>query len=247
MSVSPIITDLVVPPLCLPFACIAGALLALRWRAGLWFAAAMAALLIVLGMPAVGQSLIASLEHHLPLAPSAADPPEAIVILSADATQGKGPHPYNVGQLTLVRLLAGVRLWHRVKLPILVTGGPVGPKGAPTLAQRMAHVLKADFNAPATWQENASYNTWQNAEYSARILQANHINAVYLVTNAWHMKRALYCFQHFGIKITAAPVRLAKPSFGNAGDFAPSVNGWAASYYAFHEWIGLAWYELRYP
>jgi uncharacterized SAM-binding protein YcdF (DUF218 family) len=246
MSVSPIITDLVVPPLCLPFACIAGALAALRWHSALWVSVAMALLLIILGMPVVGQSLIATLEHGLPLAPPAADPPGAIVILSADATEGAGPHPHHVGPLTLLRLLAGVQLEHEVRLPILVTGGATSPAGSPTLAGRMAHVLAADFRTPATWEEAASANTWQNAEFSARILHANHIDSIYLVTNAWHMKRAMFCFRHFGIRITAAPVRLAKPGLGEAGGFAPSINGWAASYYAFHEWIGLAWYALRY-
>ena len=243
---TPLLTDLVVPPLCLPFACLAGAVAGLYWRSGLWVSAAMAVLLIVLGMPAIGQSLIASLERNLPLTPSAADPPGAIVILSADATDGAGPHPYHVGPLTLLRLLTGVQLWHTVKLPILVTGGPTAPRGAPTLAGRMATVLTKDFNIPPAWEETASANTWQNAEFSARILKANHIDTVYLVTNAWHMKRAMFCFRHFGIHVVAAPVRLAKPRYDRASDYAPSINGWGASYYAFHEWIGLAWYRMRY-
>jgi uncharacterized SAM-binding protein YcdF (DUF218 family) len=247
MSISPFVTDLVVPPLCLPFACLAGAAAGLYWRSGTLFAAIMAVLLIVLGMPAVGQTLIASLETDLPLSPEPADPPKAIVILSAEGTQGKGPHPYSVGPLTLERLLAGVQLWHRNgPLPILVTGGPTGPRGAPTLAARMAYVLTEDFAMPVVWQETASRNTWENAEFSARILKEKHIDSVYLVTNAWHMKRAMYCFHHFGIETTAAPVRLAEPDYSELGGFAPSINGWAASYYAFHEWIGRLYYAIRY-
>lgn len=246
MSVSPLLTDLVIPPLCLPFACLAGAVAGLYWRSGIVFSIIMALLLIVLGMPAVGQTLIASLETSLPLTPDKVDSPKAIVILSAEGTQGKGSHPYSVGALTLQRLLTGVQLWHRVSLPVLVTGGPTGSHGAPTHAARMAGVLTADFAIPVVWQEAASLNTWQNAEFSARILKAKHIDSVYLVTNAWHMKRAMYCFHHFGIETIAAPVRLTQPDYSSITDFAPSINGWVASYYAFHEWIGRLYYALRY-
>ena len=42
---------------------------------------------------------------------------------------------------------------------------------------------------------------------TASILQEAGIQRVYLVTHAWHMRRALLAFHRFGITATPAPVR----------------------------------------
>jgi len=247
MSLNSFATALVVPPLALLPVTLAGAALGWRWRrAGLVLAGIGAGLLLLLSLPAVSGNLLVSLEHGLPLVPPAQDPPQAIVILSADAVHVAGPHGFGVGPLTLERLAAGAALYRRVHLPILVTGGRPQAGGGPSLAGRMATVLVQDFRVPVRWQETRSSNTWQNAAFSAAILAHQNIRSIYLVTHAWHMRRALFCFRHFGFTVTAAPVHLDRTPTAVLSDFAPSVTAWAESYYAFHEWIGIVWYRLRY-
>ncbi|MDA8052240.1 MAG: YdcF family protein [Rhodospirillales bacterium] len=246
MSLDPFATAAVVPPLAILPLPIVGALIGWRWhRAGFAIAALGGLLLTLLSMPAVGIPLLVSLEHGLPLAPPARAPPQAIVILGADVSHGAGPNPFGVGPLTLERLAAGSALYRRVHLPILVTGGKPYPGNDPSLARRMAKVLVQNFRVPVTWEERRSANTWQNAAFSAPILARQGIRSIYLVTHAWHMRRAIYCFRHFGLSVTAAPVRLDFISF-DVSQLAPSISGWEDSYYAFHEWIGLVWYHLRY-
>ena len=77
------------------------------------------------------------------------------------------------------------------------------------------------------------------------ILRANGISTIYLVTHAWHMRRALIAFHHFGIKIIPAPVQLDR--FPNFSWFylMPQVYGWQVTYYAVHEWLGYVDYALR--
>lgn len=97
-----------------------------------------------------------------------------------------------------------------------MTGGPV-TDGSTTgrlvngkvvsLADIMARSLADDFLVPVRWREGLSEDTWQNAEFSAAILRADGIHNVYLVTQAWHMRRALYAFRYFGVNAMAAPVR----------------------------------------
>ncbi len=247
MSLNVFATALVVPPLAAIPITLAGAALGWRWRrAGLVLAGIGAALLLLLSLPAVAGSLLAVLEQGLPLTPLPQDPPQAIVILSADVVHAAGPDGYGVGPLTLERLVAGVALYRRVHLPILLTGGRPDNGGGPSIAARMATVLARDFDVPARWQENRSANTWQNAAFSAAILAHQNIRSIYLVTHAWHMRRAMFCFRHFGITVTAAPVRIDRMPTPVLADFAPTVTAWADSYYALHEWIGLAWYRLRY-
>ncbi len=247
MSLNVFATALVVPPLAAIPISVAGAALGWRWRRlGLVLAGTGTALLLLLSLPAVAGNLLVLLEQGLPLAPPPEDPPQAIVILAADAVQAAGPNGYQVGPLTLERLAAGAALSHRVHLPILVSGGRPDTGGGPSLAARMATVLTGDFGVPVRWQERRSADTWQNAAFSAAILAHENIRSIYLVTHAWHMKRALFCFRHFGIAVTAAPVRLDRMPTPELADFAPTITAWTDSYYALHEWIGLAWYHLRY-
>jgi uncharacterized SAM-binding protein YcdF (DUF218 family) len=46
-------------------------------------------------------------------------------------------------------------------------------------------VLQDDFQVPVRWEEGRSADTWQNAEFSARILHQAGISRVYLVTHSW--------------------------------------------------------------
>jgi uncharacterized SAM-binding protein YcdF (DUF218 family) len=247
MSLNVFATALVVPPLAAIPLTLAGAALGWRWRrAGLVLAGVGAALLLLLALPVVSGSLLASLEQGLPLAPPPQDPPQAIVILAADVVHAAGPNGYGVGPLTLERLAAGAALYRRVHLPILVSGGRPDTGGGPSIAARMTTVLTQDFGVPVRWQENRSTNTWQNAAFSVAILTRQDIHSVYLVTHAWHMKRAMFCFRHFGLAVTAAPVWIDRMPTPVLADFAPSVTAWADSYYALHEWIGLVWYRVRY-
>ncbi len=160
-----------------------------RRRPGRGLALGAAALLVALalGVPATGQALLATLEGGLPTRPPADAPPQAIVILSAEVehtTEGLEPGP-----LTLQRLLAGARLWHRTHLPVVVSGGVLG-SGEEPVAAVMARTLERDFGVPVRWIEDRSRTTWENAADSAAMLRPEGISAVYVVTHAWHEPRA---------------------------------------------------------
>ena len=230
-----------VPPPNLVLVAIAG--LVLMWRrrrAGTIVVAASLGLLLILSLPIVSQALIVSLEQGLPLEPPRNDPPQAIVILSAEMQHTLGPGPdVRVGPLTLQRLSAGAALERRTHLPILVSGGTL-EADEPPIAELMADSLRNDFGVPVQWIEDHSRNTWENASDSAAILEPLGIHSVYVVTHAWHEHRAMIAFRRTRLRATAAPVQLDEL---NAGAL-PAATAWLQSYYALHEWIGLAWYWL---
>jgi uncharacterized SAM-binding protein YcdF (DUF218 family) len=128
-------------------------------------------------------------------------------------------------------------------LPILVSGGEVG-KGAPPVAVLMRESLTRDFQVPVRWTEDRSRDTWENARDSAAILRAAGIGSIYLVTNAWHERRALMAFAGTGLTVTAAPTPLDRPAGPIPSDFVPQALSWEISFYALHEWIGCIWYAL---
>ena len=230
-----------VPPPNLVLVAIAGlVLMRRRRRAGTIVVAASLGLLLVLSLPVVSQALIVSIEQGLPLEPPRNDPPQAIVILSAELQHTLGPGPdVRVGPLTLQRLSAGAALERRTHLPILVSGGTL-ERDEPPIAELMADSLRNDFGVPVRWIEDRSRNTWENASDSAAILEPLGIHSVYVVTHAWHEQRAMIAFRRTGLRATAAPVQLDEL---NAGAL-PAATAWLQSYYALHEWIGLAWYWL---
>ena len=238
-------TLLIIPPMnCLAAACLGAALG--RRRFGRPLTILGLAGLVLFALPAVSGSLIGILESGLTAPPAASAAPQAIVILSGDQAEiiAGNARTYRVAALTLEREQAGAALARRTGLPVLVTGGALQP-WSPPLAEIMATSMAQDFNVPVKWREQNSLDTWQNATLSAAILHQAGICTVYLVTHAWHMKRALVAFRRAGITAIAAPVAIdTKPNF-RAGAFVPGARAWLESYYAMHELIGWAWYAIR--
>ncbi len=245
MSLAGLPSLFLLPPLnCMVAAC-AGAAWRHR-RAGRVLLVAGLAGLVLLSVPLVAGSLLATLQTSLPTRADPADPPGAIVILAgndAEVQTADGPG-YEVGWLTLERERAGARLARRTFLPILVSGGVIR-SGAPTLASLMAASLHEDFALPVMWQEQHSIDTWENAADSARILRQAGIGTVYVVTHAWHMRRALMAFRAAGLHAVAAPVSPAAWPLLRWASLVPRVSAWEESYFAVHEWVGCAWYWLR--
>jgi uncharacterized SAM-binding protein YcdF (DUF218 family) len=230
-----VVAALLVPPISLLFVTMIGLLVLRRHRRIGRFLAWFGLLgLLIMAMPAVSGLLLFTLERDLPLSPPPDRPPQAIVILGGDTPQG------TLGPLSLERVRLGALLARRTGLPILVTGGSLRVYEAP-VAVMMADSLVRDFQVPVQWIERNSSDTWENAHLSAIILREQGIKSVYLVTQAWHMRRAIVAFADTGIKVTALDCRTAPL----AGGFVPEVGAWRASYFAMHEWVGWIWYSLR--
>lgn len=237
---------LVLPPINLILAVLLGVcLLRACPRLARWLIGGAAVAMLLLTLPAVSDTPLYWLEADLPLVPPPDNPPQAIVILGADLQRVAGqPERYTVGVLSLERLRAGAELYRRTHLPVLITGGSDDPK-RPPVAAVMAEVMTGDFQVPVQWQELRSRDTWENAHDSAEILHRNGIRSVYVVTHAWHERRAMIAFAPTGIIATAAPVLLDTPPGRGPDDFIPSAKELMVAYYAAHEWIGCVWYSLR--
>ncbi len=241
MTLQNLLSNLVIPPPSLVYLGIAGVMLAAtrrRARAGLVLGTLSLLVLFGLGTGVVAKGLLVSLENGLATTPPQGAPPGAIVILSGEVD--RTPTGLEPGPMTLQRLLAGARLWRRTHLPVLVSGGPLEP-GEEPLAAVMDRALVQDFGVPVRWVEPHSMTTWENARDSAAILRPLGIGTIYLVTHAWHERRAMLAFRHFGL----TPISVSVPPDVFAGGLIPTVGGWSRSYYALHEWAGLLDYALR--
>lgn len=199
-------------------------------------------LLWLLSTPLVSCQFISWLEKQIPT--DTRCKPQAIVVLGA-GTYFNAPEygGDTVTDLGLERLRLAAHLHRKTNLPILVTGGhPDG--GTHSEAKLMQSVLEHDFHVPAKWAEEESINTRENAQFSRKVLQQQGIDSIYLVTQAWHMPRALGIFNRVGFCTTPAATGHQIRNHITALSFLPNAKSLAVSYAALHEGIGIIWYSL---
>jgi uncharacterized SAM-binding protein YcdF (DUF218 family) len=200
--------------------------------------------LVLLAMPAVADTILAGLETHLTQPTTGSPPPQAIIVLGAEVRRTREAPGVVVGPLSLERLASAARLQRKTGLPVLISGGTMQSDIHP-IADVMADSMRDDFQVGVRWRETRSLTTWENARFSAEILKKEGITSVYVVTHAWHMRRALLAFHGLGLTVTPAPTPPERREGAVFEDFVPHASTWVVSYYALHEWIGYAWYALR--
>lgn len=174
---------------------------------------------------------------------------QAIVVLAAG--RYKAAPEYGGEEIpdyvALARLRYAAKIHRSTGLPILVSGGGGTPDGDyKPLAASMAKALQGEFGLPVKWLEDRSVNTDENAQYSSRILKREGIRRVFLVTDAMHMPRAELAFRQSSIEIVSAPTIFFGTETPTSGDFWLSAENLRRSSYAVYEWLGLAWYTVRY-
>lgn len=221
-------------------------LLARRFRGARVLAAGALVLFYLSMTPYVGAGLLRTLEH-VPVADSkafGADGVGAILVLGA-GVQRYAPEYGGVtaDSLLLERLRYAARLHRESGLPVYVSGGLVHNRGE-RVADIMAEVLKGDFAIEVAGKESESSTTFENAALSAKLLKDRGIRKVALVTHAWHMPRSVLSLRAAGLECVPAPTGFTEPIGLVYEQFLPSVRAMARTYYAMHEWLGLAWYWL---
>lgn len=224
--------------------CIAGLYRRRRWAFGL--AAFATGLLVLQSLPPVAGLLLASLETRAGPVLQDAGGAQAIVVLSGGLEREAPEYGGDtVAERTLLRVRYGAVLAHRLGLPVLVTGGR--PDNATrTEAAAMAEILEREFAVKVRWQETQSRDTAGNAALSAEILRAAGVRRIVLVTQAFHMPRAARLFRAAGLEVVPAPTQFKTAGGGPLSplDLLPQISALHNSYYALHEWLGIAWLAL---
>lgn len=203
------------------------------------------ALWIAFSLPLTAHEMLQSLEIYPPVGqgPPPAHPAQAIVVLGAgrysDAPEYGGKD--TVSRMELERLRYAAYLYRKTRLPILVTGGaPYGEDVSE--GELMRNSLIHDFQVPVAWTETRAADTRQNALFTRDLLRGTGITTVYVVTHAWHMRRALQAFRQVGLDAIPAPVGFT--SIGKEDDifgYLPSPIALRDTSMALHERIGYWW------
>ncbi|MCW8889442.1 MAG: YdcF family protein [Sedimenticola sp.] len=173
---------------------------------------------------------------------------QAIVLLGA-GRQEAAPEYHGadtVNPMLLERLRYAAWLSKRSGLPIIPSGGSPLSKG-PSEAELSRQILQNELGAKILFLEDKSRTTREEALILKGMLKERGIQKIMLVTHAWHMLRSLDVFVQAGIDVIPAPMGFAvRPSTIERpySPWLPSAKYMQNSYYALHEYLGRAWYQL---
>lgn len=203
---------------------------------------------VLLSLPIVVAGMFQLLEIHPPLSRPQLDQfdGQVIVVLSAGRDSQAPEWQRDVsGPHTAMRLRYAAHLQRQMEIPLLLSGGGKGQYGL-SMAEIMARDLAQQYGIEVDWIEPKSRTTWENAKYSSEILKGKGVSRVILVTQAWHMPRAVLAFQHFGLQVLPASTGYYK-NFATPGvrRYLPDAHSFYIARIALHEYVGVLVYKLR--
>lgn len=194
-----------------------------------------------------GDILIHSLENrHWPPAEVKGD---IIIMLGGGATLDT-PNVDGQGHLSgsaANRLLTSLQLYHKLKVPIVVSGGQVYKTSGPEAEIARKIFIGAGVPEDKILVENTSKNTTENARFVKKIMDRYGYNDPILVTSAFHMERAVRAFAKVGVGVVPYPADYhANVVFRFGwGKLAPSADALHEVSLAVKEYLGIAasrWY-----
>ncbi len=171
--------------------------------------------------------------------------PDTMIVVLGGGRRQLAPE-YGISSLnprTTERLRYGIWLARETGLPLAFSGG-MGYGAEPGLseAEIAARVAANEFGFKLRLQEAESRDTRENAVKTLALLRPLGIHQIVLVTNDYHMRRAIGDFQQAAegrdLKIIPAPMGLPAGSQVHGRDWLPSLGGYEDCWIALHEWLG---------
>jgi uncharacterized SAM-binding protein YcdF (DUF218 family) len=187
----------------------------------------------LLSTPVVSDAVMRLAEHYPPLDLRSTAGAQAIVILGGGGFRVFAPEYGGPAAepLMLDRLSYGAYIAGKTGLPILVTGFHLE-------AGAMRGTLARNFGVDPRWVDDQSYDTFENARNSVRLLQASGVRRVILVTHATHMWRSVHEFTAAGIEVVPAPAGArAQREFGTSR-YVPNPDALLRAHGAIYELLG---------
>jgi uncharacterized SAM-binding protein YcdF (DUF218 family) len=138
--------------------------------------------------------------------PNPAEPIDAVIVLGAPPLGPGVPGP-----AIERRLDHAVAVFTARSAACLVpSGGVVGSPPAEAEIMRTLALTKGVADAQVVVEDRAR-NTFENALYTGLIIRERGWRRVVVVTDAFHMPRALYVYRRLGLEVSGDPVRIRQP------------------------------------
>jgi len=148
----------------------------------------------------------------------------------------------------LLRTVYAAELALRTGLPVYASGGEPFSHAVESEGAIMRRwLIRLGVPPQRVHAETAAANTWENAVRIRKMLATAGIRRVVLVTSAWHMPRAVWCFRKQHLEVVPAPTDYKSRQDGYMLlSYFPDWGVFADSGDILHEYLGLLGYRLRY-
>lgn len=186
-------------------------------------------------------------------------PVDAVIVLGGGHTQGVANLPLSSDAYK--RMMWGLMVAKSNNLPLLFSGGGMQKEYLESDAfldslkelKLYLEIATPNSKSLSTKEfslhvEDKSLDTYQNAEFSKTAFEKAGLKepTIYLVTSAYHMKRSIRLYEHFGFKVIPAATNFkinhrAKDTW----DYLPNAHSLYKSYIALHEYVGLLSLKIR--
>ena len=174
----------------------------------------------------------------------------AIIVLGGGIQENALEYQGNdeLTHFAMMRTIYAAKVAETNDLPVYTTGGTPLSKDTEAEADIMkSWLIWFGIETSRIHSENQANTTWENAVLTQSLLENEGLNTVILVTSAWHMPRAVWCFEQQGLTVITAPTDfLTEQKAYDIRSFLPRWNVLNDSSYALHEYLGLLWYKLHY-
>ena len=191
-------------------------------------------------MPMLAYKLIIKVESDIDFNNIPNTNSQVIVVLGAGIKYDNDS--FILTKSSVSRLKYAVFLHKKNKLPLMLSGGRTN-KANFSEAEIMQKYL-SNINIQAKWLENNSHNTREQAKYVWQILQPLAIKNIILVTDNYHMKRAMNSFLKIGFDtVIPANVYSVKKITG-IQSFIPTAEAMINVRLVLHEYLGIIWYKI---
>ena len=183
-------------------------------------------------------------EFSIPAHPSG----DVIILLGGGAIRGvpdltgtAAPSPLMMG-----RIVATVRLYRRLRLPIIVTGGrwPDDRVSEASVARRFLFELGVPEDAVI--EEDRARDTTENARFATAICRRKGFSKPIVLTAAYHLKRARQAFEAAGMTVSLFPAYFIgeRNVHWSWRSWLPRARNLYICANALHEYVGLCYYRL---
>jgi len=197
----------------------------------------MSILLYLLSITPIKDALITPLEHTY-------SQPKGFLNANAIVVLGGGYYKNgNLSGETVKRLLAGVYLSYKTKIPLILSGIDIKylPKNTP-----IVKLINA-IDIGNIYEDVKSKDTMQNAAQSYKVCTryiTPDCNSIILVTSAYHMPRAKMLFDRFFKNVIPYPVDYKEDLRYNVRSFLPNMSDLENSTKAIREYLGILYYFI---
>lgn len=198
-------------------------------------------MLLVASLPIVANPLLYSLERQYK-EPTAADlaRANAVVVLDGGYVKGKDPSRDRLGRATAGRVVCGVDGFKGSGVKWLVMSG-----GGRSVDLMRDLAIKLGVPPQQILLEPLSRNTFEHPLEVRKLAQVNESDTLALVTDAFHIPRAMGEFKRYFPMVIPIPCDPRAPPSVRPRQFLPQAEALSRTTNVLQEYLGVVWYGIR--